>query len=68
MTMFPCIQVVVTSQKTSKEALTLKALVHQLAPKMIREQVAEYIRSLKEGTHLQDGGCVFMRSSTVLFL
>ena len=38
-----------TSKKSSKEALTLKALVHRLAPEMVREQVGEYIRMLKEG-------------------
>ena len=40
-----------TSKKSSKEALKLKALVHRLAPKMVQDQVAEYIRSLKEGMY-----------------
>ena len=43
------VQVTVTSKKSSKDALKLKGLVHRLAPKMIQEQVAEYIRLLKEG-------------------
>ena len=38
-----------TSKKSSKDALKLKGLVHRLAPKMVQEQVAEYIRLLKEG-------------------
>lgn len=45
------VQVMVTSKKSSKEALKLKGLVHRLAPKMIQEQVAEYIRLLKEGVY-----------------
>lgn len=40
-----------TSKDSSKDALKLKALVHRLAPEMIQDQVAEYIRSLKEGTN-----------------
>ena len=44
------LQVMVTSKKSSADALKLKGLVHRLAPKMIQDQVAEYIRLLKEGT------------------
>lgn len=39
----------VTSKKSTKDALKLKGLVHRLAPAMIQDQVAEYIRQLKEG-------------------
>lgn len=37
------------SKKGSKEAEVLKALMHREAGAMIREQIAEYLRCLKEG-------------------
>ena len=38
-----------TTKEKTNEAFKLKALVHRLAPKMVQDQVAAYIRLLKEG-------------------
>ena len=43
------IDVVVTAKKSSKGALQLKELVHRVAPGIIREQLAIYIKSMREG-------------------
>lgn len=43
------IDVVVTAKKSSKDAIQLKELVHKVAPGIIREQLAIYIKSMREG-------------------
>ena len=45
------IQVIVTVTKVSKTSQKLKELVHKVAPDTIRDQLAEYVRCLKEGTN-----------------
>ena len=45
------IQVIVTVTKVSKASQKLKELVHKVAPDTIRDQLAEYVRCLKEGTN-----------------
>ncbi len=42
-------QVTVTAKKSSSTAENLKGLVHRMAPAILREQLIEYIRCLKEG-------------------
>ena len=42
-------QVIVTVKKSGKEAQALKELMHREAASIIRNQLAEYLRCLKEG-------------------
>lgn len=43
------VDVVVTANKSSGDAIKLKELVHKQAPKIIREQLAIYLKSMREG-------------------
>lgn len=65
------INVIVTVTKVSKTSQKLKELVHKVAPDTIRDQLAEYVRCLKEeySQNLilprKDGGSPAQRSSPV---
>ena len=43
------IDVIVTAKKNTKESRKLKELVHRVAPGMIRGQLSNYLKSLREG-------------------
>ena len=41
-----------TVKESTSEAQRLKELVHRTAPSVIREELAEYLRCLKEGVYV----------------
>jgi len=56
-------QITVTVKKDTSEAQKLKELVHRKAPSIIREQLEEYLRCLKEGMNVE---LLTFRGSTIV--
>ncbi len=44
------VDVIVTAKKSSRDATKLKELTHKVAPKIIREQLSAYLKTMREGT------------------
>lgn len=55
-------QITVTVKKDTSGAQKLKELVHRTAPSIIREQLEEYLRCLKEGMNIK---LLTFRASTI---
>ena len=53
----------ITVKKDTSEAQKLKELVHRKAPSIIREQLEEYLRCLKEGMNVE---LLTFRGSTIV--
>lgn len=46
------VDVIVTAKKSSRDATKLKELTHKMAPKMIREQLSTYLKTMTEGIYI----------------
>lgn len=46
------VDVIVTAKKSSRDATKLKELTHRVAPKIVREQLSNYLKTMREGMYV----------------